>query len=597
MTDLSAVPEAAVPIQFDAAGAWCFGWYHRAAASARRGVGVVFCRPLGYEAMCTYQMYAELADMLARAGFDVLRLDYHGTGDSAGGDADPARVPAWVESIVRGTVELKRMAGVERLAFFGVRLGATLAVQAAGALGGVESLVMWAPCVTGRAFTRELRAANGSRADANGGEGVGEMEALGYLYTEETLRDLEALDCKRVPVAPARRVLIIGRDDLPVEGPLPAAYRAMGMEVDYEVLPGYAKMMVEPHQGVLDYTSLNAIADWLLAALPPPAESLATPGEVHAFREGHLPGGIREVPVTFGRDGGLFGILAEPPANAARLDRGETALLMLNVGGNYRIGPNRLYVKMARALAANGYRVLRFDLTGLGDSRAEPGPRTHNYFSKDSASDVIAAIDRMAAEGCTKFWVMGVCSGSYVAFQAALADPRVSGQVLMNSRLLEWRDDTDEDMWQASMQTHYKSTAFYGRSLMRPEVYARLLRGEVDVNGIARRIATVIEARVKRAVGRLLNRVPREESVLTHTQRLSARGTDTLIVVSAQDDGRDYLEFHYGRRGSRLGGDPNFRMIVVEGADHTFSSVDSQKMVIGTVQKHLEQRAARFTPT
>jgi pimeloyl-ACP methyl ester carboxylesterase len=593
MTELSAVPEAAVPIQFDAAGSWCFGWYHRAAASARRGVGVVFCRPLGYEAMCTYQMYAELADMLARAGFDVLRLDYHGTGDSAGGDGDPARVPAWIESIVRGTAELKRMAGVEQLAFVGVRLGATLAVQAACALGGVDSLVMWAPCVTGRAFTRELRAASGSRADGAGSAGAGEMEALGYLYTEQTLRDLEALDCRRVPVNPARRVLIIGRDDLPVEGPLPAAYRAMGMEVGYEVLPGYARMMVEPHQGVLNYASLNAIADWLLAALPPPRGSLAPPGAVAAFRVGELPGGIREIPVTFGPGDGLFGILADPPADTAQPGRRETALLMLNVGGNYRIGPNRLYVKMARALAANGYRVLRFDLTGLGDSRAEPGPRTHNYFSKDSAGDVIAAIDRMAAEGCTRFWVMGVCSGSYVAFQAALADPRVSGQVLMNSRLLEWRDDTDEDMWQASMQTHYKSTAFYGRSLMRPEVYARLLRGEVDVNGIARRIATVIEARVKRAVGRLLHREAREESVLDHTRRLSARGTDTLIVVSAQDDGRDYLEFHYGRRGSRLGGDPNFRMIVVDGADHTFSSVDSQQMVIGTVREHLEQRLAR----
>ena len=32
-------------------------------------------------------------------------------------------------------------------------------------------------------------------------------------------------------MAPARRALIIGRDDLPVEGPLPAAYRSLGMQV------------------------------------------------------------------------------------------------------------------------------------------------------------------------------------------------------------------------------------------------------------------------------------------------------------------------------------------------------------------------------
>jgi hypothetical protein len=146
-------------------------------------------------------------------------------------------------------------------------------------------------------------------------------------------------------------------------------------------------------------------------------------------------------------------------------------------------------------------------------------------------------------------------------------------------------------MWQASMQRNYKSTAFYRRELMRPQVYRRLLRGEVDVNGIARRVGTLIEARLKRAVGRLLQREP-GDSVLSQARRIAARGADTLVVVAADDDGRDYIEYHFGQRGSRMAGEPNFRMIVVEGCDHTFSSRAGQHVLIDTVRQHLEQKIA-----
>ncbi len=585
---------AAVPVTFDAAGAWCFGWFHRAAQPAR-GVGVVLCRPKGYEAMCAYQTYTQLAEVLARSGFDVLRFDYQGTGDSAGADEEPARVRAWIDSTVAAAGELKRLAGVSRLALFGVRLGATLAAHAACEMGGVDSLVMWAPCVTGRAFVRELRAASANRAAHSGqssGTDDGGIEALGYLYTAQTLQDLQALDCSGLQKAPARRVLLIGRDDMPGEGPLPAAYRAMGIDTTSVMLRGYAGMMAEPHEGVIEHASLESIAEWLAQAHPRPRAAPVERPPHRRYDEALLPEGVREVPVFFGPGESLFGILAEPAEARAAPGRRETAVLMLNVGGNYRIGPNRLYVKMARTLAAGGVRAFRFDLAGLGDSAGGPGPRTHNYFSKDAAVDVRAAIDWLAGQGCTRFYVMGICSGSYVAFQAALADPRVSGQVLMNSRLLEWQEGTDEAAWQATMRLNYKSTAFYRSALMQPGVYRRMLRGEVDVQGIARRVGTVIEARIRRAVGRLANGGREEEGVLARTRQLCARGTDTLVVVSAHDDGRDYLEFHFGNRGSRLAGNPNFRMIVVEGGDHTFSSSASQRMVTQTVQQHIERRLA-----
>jgi pimeloyl-ACP methyl ester carboxylesterase len=597
MTGLTAMkaPAGAIPIVFRAGGGPCFGWFHAANAPAR-GVGVVMCRPLGYEGLCAYQTYTQLAETLAAAGFDVVRFDYHGTGDSAGSDSDPARVRAWTDSVRAAIDEVRRYGGVSRVALFGVRLGATLAAHAASEIGGVESLVMWAPCATGRSLVRELRAANASRTSTLHDDiAPGDVEALGFLFTQETVKDLEALDCRTLSPAPAQRVLIIGRDDVPIEGPLPEKYRALGMDTVYTVLPGYASMMVEPHEVVLEQSTLDFIKDWLVAA-PQPQTVTPPPAKIEpVYPTGHELEGVRETPIMFGTSHALFGVLAEPAQLPDASRHCDTAILMLNVGGNYRIGPNRIHVKIARSMAAAGYRAFRLDLTGIGDSHAGAAFCMNNLYAKDSSADVRAAIDCLAAKGCKNFYLMGICSGSYVAFQTALVEPRVAGQILMNSRLLEWRDDREGDSWQASMQIGYKSTDFYLRALLRPDVYRRLLLGEINVNGIAKRFKTIIEARLERALNRVFRRsTPQEEEegVLGKMRKLSERGTDTLVISAAEDDGRDYLEFHLGRRGNRMKGSPNFRMLLVDDCDHTFSSEQSQQFVINAMLEHLRRRAA-----
>jgi alpha-beta hydrolase superfamily lysophospholipase len=580
----------AIPIVLPVKETCCFGWFHPA-GSPKRGVGVVLCRPIGYESICAYGAYTQLAEALARIGFDVLRFDYHGTGDSAGDDTDPERVDAWTDSIISAAQELKRLAGVAELALLGVRMGATLAVRAALQLGGVQSLVMWAPCIKGRGFVRELRAASAAHARSATNADSRDIEALGYFYSAETIQDLSEMDCSRLDAAPAKSVLILGRDDMPGEGSLPAKYREMGMDTSYAVVPGYAAMMAEPRETKLPDTTLALITDWFAAAHPLPAEFLQV-AQSEPLTTGYIQNGIHEMPLRFGPDS-LFGMLTGPAGLPAESERSQTAILMLNVGGNYRIGPGRIYVKMARSLAALGYRALRFDLAGIGDSRTGINFSFDSLYSRDSTAEVRAAIDCLAAKGCRKFYLLGICSGSFVAFQTALGDPRVTGQILMNSRLLEWRDEKDAGSWQNSMQRYYKSTDFYRRALFRPELYVRLIRGQVDVKGISRRFGEVVKARLKRTFHELMQRTPvSEDDPLAKVRRLAARGTHTLLIVGAQDDGRDYLEFHFGKLGSRMQNNPYFRMVVVEESDHTFSGLDSQQFVIAIVHTHLEHIVA-----
>ncbi len=591
--------KTACPFFFGVDGVSCLGWFH-AAKPPRLGLGIVLCRAIGYESMCAYGAYTHLAEQLALVGFDVLRFDYPGTGDSAGDDAQPNRLQRWTDSIVYATQQLEKLAGCSEFCLFGLRLGANLAAHAATQLGGVAKLILWAPSPTGRAFARELRAAAFARDRRHDGDSEpvsGEIESLGFLYTAQTMADLDALPGLPADGPLADRVLILDRDDRPSAKPLFATLQSRGVDASYALAPGYAAMMNEPRETHLDAPTLSLLKEWLLSDLTDSKEVRAEPLSLPLHAEQpivrqHQFNGLCESVVSFGGMrfspvSKLFGILTESDQAQEQQSCSDTAVLMLNVAGNYRIGPNRIYVHMARELARTGCRTLRFDLAGLGDSRHDEGFRVANLYSKDSTLEVRAAIDFLSAKGCKKFYLLGICSGSFVAFQAALADPRVTGQILMNSRLLEWREANPDGTWQDSMQQSYKSVAFYRRQLLDWRVYKRIFQGDVDVSGIANRVRVLVGARLNRALRSAFRNDLSGNGPLQKVKQLSRRGTDTLMIVNADDDGRDYLEFHFGAGGKYLKNDSRFQMTFVNDSDHTFSDQNGQKSVISKVKAHL----------
>ena len=581
-------PAAGQPFYFEAVSSTCLAWFH-AAQGQPRGISVLMCRAIGYEALCAYGAYLHISQALAQAGFDVLRFDYPGTGDASGSDAEGDRVPDWTAGIRTAAQTLTQITGHSRLALFGLRLGAQLALQAAAQMGGVERIVLWAPCKSGRAFTRELRAAANQRASGVQAKPDGDVLSMGFLYTSPTLSALQALPSLPPPEqACARHMLILDRDDLPQARPLAAQLSDRGVDTQYAVAAGYATMMQQPRQALMDSQSLALLTDWL-AADPVAVDGMVVdrPLPFAHVRQHHFDG-LRESAVHFGPGSDLFGVLAEPDRHAGNAPACDTAVLMLSVGGNYRIGPNRIYTRLARSMAQAGYCALRFDLPGLGDSPTPNEFSMHDLYSRDATPQVRAAIDLLSARGCRHFYLLGICSGSFVAFQSALADERVTGQVLMNSRLLEWRQANPDGQWQEAMQQPYKSSSFYGRQLLRPTVYRRLLRGDIDVRGISRRLSALLVARWQRSLRKLLAKPVPQDDVLSKVKRLSARGTSTLLLVTEDDDGRDYLEFHFGRRGSYLRDDPNFNMVLVKNSDHTFTDDPALAFVAATLTSHLD---------
>jgi pimeloyl-ACP methyl ester carboxylesterase len=140
---------------------------------------------------------------------------------------------------------------------------------------------------------------------------------------------------------------------------------------------------------------------------------------------------IRERVVAIGPDENVIGILTEAVANAGDLPQGVLPnVVFLNAGVLHRVGPHRLHVILAHLLAGMGYRCLRIDLSGIGDSRNLPGTLT---FRQSSVADARAAMDFLETQGGKAPAIFfGLCSGADNGLATARADDRVAGIVLID---------------------------------------------------------------------------------------------------------------------------------------------------------------------
>jgi alpha-beta hydrolase superfamily lysophospholipase len=596
-----------------------FGWYHAPARPAKNG-GVVLCNPFGYEAMCLHRAYRTLAERLAAAGIPALRFDYHGTGDSAGSDHDPDRVAAWRDSIGFAVDELRRRASIQDVSLFGIRFGATLAVLAGMERQDITSAVLWSPYLTGRMFLREMRmmqtagaeqafaapedrgTSPTSKKSPTRSDGQNDSttepaceEAIGYLLSASTVADVDDIDLRARKVAPARRVLLLGRDDLPDDGRYLRHLGASGAEVtDLTNVGGYAAMMQDAYLSKVPTEAFDRVVAWLGAQNEDVVEEEETrperPTLVDYSREGpHLvadstpranggatesAGRAREEAFMFGGSR-LFGILSEPAERG--LARTNDAVIFLNVGSNHRAGSNRMYVKMARSFAARGITSLRFDVSGIGDSVTTAGNENRLY-AKESIADVQAAMDVLASlREVRRFFLVGLCSGAYLAFKASHADSRVAGQVLINTQTFSWKEGDTLDV---TLRKNYRSTRFYATEMWNLSTWKRVLRGEVNTTGIAGTLGRrAVERAVRGAQGTLARvRHGRLEidDVALQFKDILGRGAQTLLVFSANDGGLDKMESHLGPNAKKLEKYRRFRLEIVDGPDHTFTPLWSQ---------------------
>jgi pimeloyl-ACP methyl ester carboxylesterase len=181
----------------------------------------------------------------------------------------------------------------------------------------------------------------------------------------------------------------------------------------------------------------------------------------------------------FGHRESLVGVVTLPPAG---LPTGEDRpfIIVLNSGLVHRVGPFRQGVILARKLASRGFRVLRFDLSGFGDS---PPTKSNSPRQEQVVSDGRAAMEFLIAHyGATRFIVGGLCAGAIYAHRICLADERVVGMWMLDGYAYPTRR-----YWLHMLSRKIRQArsvrALCGSLLRRAQLKLRSLRGTVDAKG------------------------------------------------------------------------------------------------------------------
>jgi len=274
---------------------------------------------------------------------------------------------------------------------------------------------------------------------------------------------------------------------------------------------------------------------------------------------------MREQAVLFGPERSLVGVVTDPAESKRRNDCPQ--VILLNSGIVHRVGPNRIYVKMARHLAALGFVVLRFDFSGIGDSQPR---RDHLPFVNSAISEVQDAMDFLARTRAARdFLLIGSCSGARVSFQAACQDSRIIGAFLINH--ITFLPDANT---QSKSENLMKASAsYYWRfAFVSPESWVRFFTGKADY----KRIARALRFQLKRPF------TPEKlagETVEFRAQlrELAQRQVRMLFVWSEGDSGATELSGVEGLRSTSIGWQ------LIPKTDHTFSSLHDQMHLLNSL--------------
>jgi len=612
------VPPPPRALYLDGAGEPTFALLHMPHRDLQRDAAVLICPPFGWEDVCTYRSRREWAEQLAAAGHPVLRIDLPSTGDSGGAPDDPNRLTAWIDAVSSAAGWLVSTTSLPRVAAIGIGLGGLLACAATADGAPIDELILWAVPSRGSVFVRELRAFGRMESSRlqRGSDGNGDVQQLpagsvgagGFLLSAQTAASLEGLDlvADGDPVGRPRRVLLLERDGIGVDERLRTHFERIGVAVEVAPGVGYGAMTAEPQEARPPLEVFASVQAWLGEASATAATDAATVGlpatrqvgastsplqrqarsatvpaivQCHDAAELTIDGvHIRETPLSIEQPfGSLFGVLAQPVEGTGTQDLGA---VLLNAGAIRRIGPNRMWVEMARRWAARGVPSLRLDLEGLGDADGDATrfADVAELYVPELVGQVTSAIDVLCARGAARRFVLaGLCSGAYWSFHGALQDERVVAAFMLNPRTL---------FWNATLE----NVRYLRRGLFRPTSWRMILHGDVRfsrMSSVARHAPSSV---IKHAVARWRAHGDSDELDLA-LDELMGQDKRLRFMFSEEEPLHEELE-RQGRlsRGERW---PNLELDLLPGRDHTLRPPNSQRRAHAVLDRALEQELAR----
>lgn len=257
----------------------------------------------------------------------------------------------------------------------------------------------------------------------------------------------------------------------------------------------------------------------------------------------------------------------------------RTGVVIVVGGPQYRVGSHRQFALLARALAHEGYPVLRFDFRGMGDS--DGAARDFREVSQD----VAAAIECLQVQlpGVEQVALWGLCDGASAAllYLDHSADSRVGGLCLLNPWVR-----SEASLAKAQIKHYYLDR------LRQKEFWRKLLRGQVALQAAAGLWGNLC-AMGRSAPSAVGDRVKPFQSRMADAWR-SYRGSILLLLSGKDYTAKEFLEFTGSdQEWTRLLDMENVQRRNLPDADHTFSSRQLRSQVESTTIGWLHSIDAR----
>jgi dienelactone hydrolase len=167
----------------------------------------------------------------------------------------------------------------------------------------------------------------------------------------------------------------------------------------------------------------------------------------------------------------LYGVLEAPDGPACG------GVVIVHGWGGCRIGPHRILVETGRELVRRGFAVLRFDLSGRGESEGEPAEADLDGMIADARGAIGRLREKLGAD--RPVGLLGMCSGGNVALAAAALDGRVAGVAAWSTYPFQEQRSNAQDR----RRTGHFLKVYAGKAL-RPATWRKLLRGGVNFAGV-----------------------------------------------------------------------------------------------------------------
>lgn len=367
----------------------------------RAALGVVLCPPLGQEGVIAYQTLRLVSEELERRGVASVRYDPPGRGDSG-------ECPVG-QTLLDGAAEaaaLLRDAGCSSIAYLGLASGALAASRAATA---DDLLVLWDAPASGRAWLRRQR---GLAALTLGSHRLDPESGLETIVGADLSHaEVAELEAAQLTVRVQQRCLVVARH----RGHRPEAHSSDRIEVD-----GMDKLLDSSSlTAVIPGSAVAAVVDWILA--------FSTSGDVQAPTALSTPAlldelqgaGFVERIRALGPDR-LFAIETAAPQSASD----APVVLLHNGSSEHRSGAADYQVTLARELARDGVRSVRFDRRGTGESGIITAASPDLMFTQTWVDDQDAVIAELGLDG-DRLAVIGHCVGGWLGAYAAPHRPRL----------------------------------------------------------------------------------------------------------------------------------------------------------------------------